>query len=60
MNNLRIQALRLALDAMSKDDLDELTVEELDRLESDLGVWANLAMVAAMTKRAAIRDEEVE
>lgn len=60
MNNLHVQALRLALAVMSRDDLDELTIEELNRLETDLGAWANLAMVAAMTKRAAIRDEASE
>lgn len=60
MNNLRIATLKAALAAMEKSDLDDLSIEDLDRLESDLGAWANLAMVAAMTKRAAIRDEEIE
>ncbi|NCC41503.1 MAG: hypothetical protein EOM21_19175 [Gammaproteobacteria bacterium] len=54
---IAVDNLRRALAAMSRDDLDALTVEQLDRLDSDLGAWAGLAMVAAMTKRAAIRDE---
>jgi len=56
----RLQALKTALDAISRDDLDELTIEQLDSLECDLQAWASLAMVAAMTKRAAIRDEASE
>ena len=58
--NIAVDNLRRALLAMSRDDLEELSIEELDRLESDLGAWANLSMIAAMTKRAAIRDEEVK
>ena len=60
MNNLRIATLKAALTAMEKADLDEMTIEDLDRLESDLGAWSGLAMVAAIGKRAAIRDEEIE
>jgi hypothetical protein len=55
--NAATQAVTSALYALSRDDLEELSIEELDRLESDLGAWANLAMVAAMGKRAAIRDD---
>ena len=60
MNNLRIATLKAAIAAMEKSDLDELSIEDLDRLESDLGAWSGLAMVAAINKRAAIRDEEIE
>lgn len=55
-----ISDVQQALNRLSRDDLDALTIEELKRLESDLQAWANLAMVAAMTKRAAIRDEASE
>ena len=55
-----ITALRQALNEVSKNDLDTMTVGELKSLEADLLAWANLAMVAAMTKRAAIREEETE
>lgn len=58
--NQHVGALKDALFNLHRDDLDELTIEELDRLESDLGAWANLAMIAAMTKRAEIRDEASE
>ncbi len=58
--NKTIGKLKDALFELHKDDLDELTIEELDRLESDLGAWASLAMVASINKRAAIRDEEIE
>jgi len=58
--NAAIGALKDALFNLHKSDLDELTIEELDRLESDLGAWSGIAMVVAMTKRAAIRDEASE
>ena len=58
--NSRIEDLKRALINMSRDDLSELTIEELDRLESELNVWAGLAFVASISKRAAIRDEEPE
>lgn len=60
MNNLRIATLKAALAAIEKSDLDELLIEELDKLESDLGAWSGLAMVTAINKRAAIRDEDSE
>ena len=58
--NAHTQNLKRALLAMSRDDLDELTIEELGSLEADLLAWANIALVARMEKRAAIRDEEPE
>ena len=58
--NHRVEDLKRALLNMSRDDLNELTIEELDRLESDLNIWAGLAFVASMSKRAAIRDEASE
>ena len=57
--NQRAETLTRALRDMSRDDLDELTIEQLDRLESELATWCSLAFVAAMAKRAAIRDEEL-
>jgi hypothetical protein len=58
--NQHIGALKDALFNLHRDDLDELTIEQLESLECDLQAWANLAMVASMSKRAAIRDEASE
>ena len=58
--NQAILTLRSALQCLSRDDLDELSIEELDRIESDLSAWANIFMVAAMGRRAGMRDEETE
>ena len=55
--NVPIQTLRSALQCLSRDDLDDLTVEELDRLECELQSWANIVMVKSMDKRIAARGE---
>jgi hypothetical protein len=57
--NQRVEALTRALCDMHNDDLNELSIDQLDRIEADLKTWASLAFVAAMAKRAAIRDEEI-
>ena len=58
--NTPVETLRSALQCLSRDDLDELTVEELDRLECDLQAWANIVMVKSMGKRFAAKDEAPE
>lgn len=58
--NQAVITLKSALQCLSRDDLDELTIEDLERLECDLQSWANLALVTVMAKRAAIRDEASE
>ena len=58
--NPAIEALRAALNNLHRDDFDDMTIEALERLESDLHAWGNLAMVAGIRKRAAIRDEASE
>ena len=57
--NQQADTLTRALRDMSRDDLNDLTIEQLDRLEAELNTWSALAFVAAMAKRAAIRDEEI-
>ena len=57
--NQRAETLMRALRDMSRDDLNDLTIEQLDRLESELNTWCALAFAAAMAKRAVIRDEEL-
>lgn len=56
----RVDDLKRALAAMSRDDLDGMTVEELGSLECDLLAWANLALVAMMGKRSASQSEVPE
>jgi hypothetical protein len=56
--NARIETLANALEDLSSEDLEELSIQELDRLECDLQAWGGMAMVAAMTKRAALGEEE--
>ena len=58
--NQTIGALKDVLFNLHRDDLTELTIEELGSLEADLLAWANIALVARMEKRAAIRDEASE
>jgi hypothetical protein len=55
--NTPVETLRSALQCLSRDDLDDLTVEELDRLECDLQAWANIVMVKSMDRRIAARGE---
>jgi len=55
-----ILTLKSALQCLSRDDLEDMTIEEIDSLEADLSAWANIAMVTAMTKRAGMRDEAPE
>jgi hypothetical protein len=56
----RAEDLTRALAAITRDDLAAMDLDQLDRLEWDLNAWASLTMVAAMTKRAAMREEETE
>ncbi len=57
--SIAVDNLQRALRDMSRGDLTDLTIEQLDRLESELSTWSALAFVAAMAKRAAIRDVEI-
>jgi hypothetical protein len=58
--NQAIVNLRSALQCLSRDDLRELTVEEIERLECDLSAWAGIASVEAISKRFAAKDEAPE
>ena len=58
--NTAIVALRAALNNLHRDDLAELTVEQLERLEIDMSAWTGIMIGVEMEKRVAAQSEARE
>ena len=55
--NAAIVALRAALNNLHRDDLAEMTVEQLERLEVDMSAWTGIMIGVEMEKRMAAQNE---
>jgi len=55
--NAAVMDLQGALNRLSRDDLAEMTVEQLERLEVDLSAWTGIAIGIEMEKRMAAQNE---
>ena len=58
--NAAVLDLQGALNRLSRDDLAEMTVEQLERLEIDMSAWTGIMIGVEMEKRAAARVEMPE
>jgi hypothetical protein len=58
--NAAVMDLQGALNRLSRDDLLELTIERLDRLQTEMAAWTGVMVAIEVEKRAAARVEMPE
>ena len=58
--NTAVLDLQAALNRLHRDDIAELTIEQIERLEVDLSAWTGIAIGIEMEKRMAAQNEARE